>query len=99
MAIRSFSDSGSRDICDGLNSKQARQCLPVELHFKAQVKLARVAAATSVSDLSELPGNRFELLRGDRAGQFSIRINDQYRICFRWVDNDAYDVEIVDYHR
>lgn len=54
--------------------------------------------AANVVDLRVPPGNRLESLRGDRAGQFSIRINDQWRICFVWQDNDAYDVEIVDYH-
>jgi proteic killer suppression protein len=54
--------------------------------------------AANVADLRVPPGNRLEALRGDRAGQFSIRINDQWRICFVWNDNDAFDVEIVDYH-
>ena len=98
MAIRSFSDSGAEDICHRRNSKQARNCLPVELHHKAEVKLPRIAAATSLGDLKSLAGNHFEVLKGDRSGQFSIRINSQYRICFRWENNDAYDVEIVDYH-
>jgi len=98
MAIITFADSASEDICNGRNSKQARQLLPTELHTKAQVKLARIAAASVLADLSDLPGNRFESLKGARRGQYSIRLNDQYRICFRWRDNDAYDVEIVDYH-
>lgn len=99
MGIRNFADIASDDICNGKNSKQARNRLPVDLHFKAQVKLARIAAAASINDLIGLPGNRFESLKGDRKGQFSIRINDQYRICFKWENNDALDVEIVDYHR
>jgi proteic killer suppression protein len=49
-------------------------------------------------DLARIPGNRLERLRGNRAGQYSIRINDQWRLCFHWIDGDAYDVEIVDYH-
>lgn len=57
-----------------------------------------VHAANSLKDLTSPPANRLEKLRGDRAGQHSIRINDQYRICFRWQDDNAYDVEIVDYH-
>jgi proteic killer suppression protein len=60
--------------------------------------LARVGAATSIQDLREIRGNRLETLKGDRKGQFSIRINDQYRVCFRWEDENAFDVEIVDYH-
>ncbi len=61
-------------------------------------KLRMLDAAMSLSDLRVPPGNRLERLRGDRAGQHSIRINDQWRICFRWHAGDAYDVEIVDYH-
>ncbi len=98
MAIRSFRDRASEDICDGVASKAARKCLPTHLHEKAQIKLARLAAATDLSDLAELRGNRFEMLKGKRAGQCSIRINDQYRICFEWRGTDAYDVEIIDYH-
>lgn len=61
-------------------------------------KLRILDAATSLSDLRVPPGNRLERLRGDRAGRHSIRINDQWRVCFRWRDGDAYDVEIVDYY-
>jgi toxin HigB-1 len=61
-------------------------------------KLRILDAAMSLSDLRVPPGNRLERLRGDRAGHHSIRINDQWRICFRWKEGDAYDVEIVDYH-
>jgi proteic killer suppression protein len=55
-------------------------------------------AARTLADLSVLPGNRLERLKGDREGQYSIRINDQYRICFEWRDGDAYEVEVTDYH-
>jgi proteic killer suppression protein len=68
------------------------------LHRIAQIKLARIGAATSLQDFREIRGNRFEALKGDRKGQYSIRINDQYRICFRWEKGDALDVEITDYH-
>jgi len=61
-------------------------------------KLLLLDAATSLEDLRVPPGNRLEKLKGDREGQYSIRINDQWRICFRWEDGDAVDVEIVDYH-
>jgi len=61
-------------------------------------KLRILDAATSTEDLRVPPGNRLEKLRGDRAGQWSIRVNDQWRICFDWRDGDAYDVELVDYH-
>jgi len=68
------------------------------LHERARVKLARLHAAESLNDLATLPGNRLEKLVGDRAGQNSIRVNDQYRICFRWTNDGAMDVEITDYH-
>ena len=61
-------------------------------------KLVQLDAAARLDDLRAPPGNRLEALKGDRAGQHSIRINDQWRICFRWVEGDAHDVEIVDYH-
>ncbi len=61
-------------------------------------KLAMLDAAHRIEDLLVPPGNRLEMLKGDRAGQWSIRINDQWRVCFRWEGNDAYDVEICDYH-
>jgi proteic killer suppression protein len=64
----------------------------------AKRKLDQVHAAAAIADLRMIPGNRLEVLAGDRVGQHSIRINDQWRICFRWVDPDALEVEIVDYH-
>jgi toxin HigB-1 len=64
----------------------------------AKRKLDQLHAAATLRDLGAIPGNRLEALAGDRQGQHSIRINDQWRICFRWVDSDASDVEIVDYH-
>ena len=64
----------------------------------ARLKLDRLEAALTLSDLAVLPGNRFEALKGSRKGQYSIRVNDQWRICFRWQGEDALDVEIADYH-
>ncbi len=64
----------------------------------SQIELARLGAVASLSDLRTLRGNRFEHLAGDRVGQCSIRINDRYRICFVWAQEDAEQVEIVDYH-
>lgn len=64
----------------------------------ARTRLARLHAATSLNDLAQIRGNRLEALKGKRSGQHSIRINDQWRICFRWQDGNARDVEIVDYH-
>lgn len=98
MAIESFKNSLTEAINAGEISKGTRKLLPIELHRKAQIKLAVLGAATSLEDLRELRGNRFEALKGDRAGQFSIRINDRYRICFEWRGRDAHNVEIVDYH-
>src|SRR5215210_3849933 len=98
MAIKSFKDKVSEDICYGRISKQTQKRIPAELHLKAQIKIARLGAATSLDDLADLRGNRLERLKGNRVGQYSIRINDQYRICFRWQDRDVYDIEVTDYH-
>ena len=98
MPIRSFRNKGTEDVNYGRFSKDALKILPKELHRKAQIKLARLGAVTSMQDLQEIRGNRFEKLKGDRKSQYSIRINDQYRICFRWENENALDVEIVDYH-
>ena len=65
---------------------------------QAERRLDRLEAATSLDDLAAFKGNRLERLRGDRAGQYSIRINDQWRICFRWENGEPVDVEIIDYH-
>jgi proteic killer suppression protein len=65
---------------------------------RAERKLVILDSATTLETLRALPGNRLEALKGDRKGQHSIRINDQWRLCFRWHEGDAYDVEIVDYH-
>lgn len=72
--------------------------LSADVQRVAQRKLAILHAAESLEDLRAPPGNRLERLSGDRGGQYSIRVNDQWRICFRWSDGDAYEVEIVDYH-
>ncbi|MFN5390683.1 MAG: type II toxin-antitoxin system RelE/ParE family toxin [Pseudanabaena sp.] len=98
MAIYNFRNKATEDINYGRVTKNSLKLLPKILHQKAQIKLARISAATSIEDLRELRGNRLETLQGDRQGQYSIRINDQYRICFRWLQENAYDVEIIDYH-
>jgi len=72
--------------------------LPAQLCLRAFKKLAILNAAVALENLTVPPGNQLEALRGDRAGQYSIRINDQYRICFVWRDGNVFDVEIVDYH-
>ena len=98
MAIRNFKNKGTEDINYGRATKEAFRILPKELHRKAQIKLARLGAVTSMQDLQEIRGNRFEKLRGKRKDQYSIRINEQYRICFGWKKETAVDVEITDYH-
>lgn len=95
--IQSFIDRGSRDIYDGNNTKKARQTCPKELWRKAQKKLTFLNTANKLSDLRTPPGNRLEKLSG-RKEQYSIRINDQYRICFYWSGEGPCKVEITDYH-
>ena len=92
--IRSFRDKRTETIYQG---RRARG-LAVEIQKRARRKLRMIDAATVIDDLRIPPSNRLEKLKGDRRGQHSIRINDQWRICFVWNDNSASDVEIVDYH-
>ena len=96
--IADFADQGTADIFNRVNSPAARRTCPLPLHPSAQQKLERVNTAEEVADLAWPPGNRLESLRGDRRGQHSIRINNQYRICFIWDGADARAVGIVDYH-
>jgi len=91
-------DRGTQDIFDGEASKQARKTLPTELHEKAAGLLDRLSAAQRPEDLRTPRGNRLHQLTGDRDGQWSVWINDQYRICFNWSNDGATNVEIVDYH-
>lgn len=72
--------------------------IPADVQRRAQVKLTSLHAAARLEDLASQRSNRLEKLKGDRAGQYSIRINDQYRICFSWREGHAHEVEIVDYH-
>jgi proteic killer suppression protein len=95
--IVSFKDQGTADIFDGEDTKAARKTPQSSLHERAGRTLDQLSAAVSLKSLS-LPGLRLEKLKGDRTGQHSIRINDQYRVCFRWTEKGAQDVEIVDYH-
>ncbi|MGR6465641.1 type II toxin-antitoxin system RelE/ParE family toxin [Rhizobium sp. PAMB 3182] len=92
--IRSFKDKQTERLFLSGRSKR----LPGDILERAQRKLTSLNAAKVVDDLRVPPSNRLERLRGDRDGQFSIRINDQWRICFRYADGDAHDVEICDYH-
>lgn len=81
-----------------LFQRQRSRSLPDDIQRKARLKLEILDAAERLDDLKVPPGNRLEKLSGDREGQHSIRINQQWRICFRWKNGDCYDVEIVDYH-
>lgn len=92
--IRSFASVETEKIWNGLSSRK----LPMEIQPIARRKLRMLANAVSLTDLRIPPANRLEALKGDRKGQHSIRINRQWRVCFRWRGNDAHDVEIVDYH-
>ncbi len=96
--ILSFGDAGSEDIFNRRDTKPARRACPASLWPVARRKLDQLNAAVSLESLRVPPGNRLEKLAGDRSGQHSIRINDQYRICFVWTDAGAEDVEITDYH-
>lgn len=96
--IRSFKDVGTEDLFFGRDTKAARRALPNELRHQASKKLDALDSARDLDDLRVPPGNRLEALRGDRRGQHSIRINDQYRICFHWSDSGPEAVEVVDYH-
>jgi proteic killer suppression protein len=92
--IRSFRDRDTQRLFD----RQPARKLGADVQRIALRKLRQLDAAVSLEDLRVPPGNRLEKLRRDRAGQHSIRINDQWRVCFRWVGGDAHDIEIVDYH-
>jgi proteic killer suppression protein len=92
--IRSFADKGTERVWLGLRSRR----LPPDIQDIALRKLQLVAAATDVTDLRVPPGNSLEALKKDRKGQWSIRINSKWRICFKWRDGHAEDVEICDYH-
>lgn len=94
--ILSFRDEETECVWRGSFSKKIR--LPNRLHQIARRKLRMIAAATSIEILNIPPNNRLEALHGNREGQWSIRINEKWRICFRWKSGNASDVEIVDYH-
>jgi len=97
--IRAFSNRATEDIFNGRNTPGARRACPRSLWGTAVRKLDQIDSATELGDLSIPPGNHLEALKGTRKGQCSIRINDQFRICFRWTNAGADEVEIVDYHK
>jgi toxin HigB-1 len=96
--IESFKNTGTADIFDGINSKAARKLCPESIWRVAARKLDQLDSVIAVDELAVPPGNRLEKLSGDRENQYSIRINDQYRICFEWSELGVEQVEIVDYH-
>lgn len=96
--ILTFANRATEDIYNGKNTAEARRLLPRNLWNVAFRKLDQIDVSVSLDDLRIPPGNRLEALKADRSGQYSIRINDQYRICFVWNEPDASEVEIVDYH-
>ncbi|MBD7924173.1 type II toxin-antitoxin system RelE/ParE family toxin [Xanthomonas sp. CFBP 8703] len=92
--IRNFVDKEADKIWQGTPSRR----LPADIQAVARRKLRMLNSAATLDDLRVPPANRLEALKGNRKGQYSIRINDQWRVCFQWKDGDALDVEIVDYH-
>ena len=96
--IISFKTQATEDVFNGNNSKGARQACPQNLWRVATRKLDQLDSVEQLDELGVPPGNRMESLAGDRKGQYSIRINGQYRICFKWSEPGPFDVEITDYH-
>jgi toxin HigB-1 len=93
--LKSFASRETSELFLGRSSRR----LPADVQRRALQKLVAIHAALGLDELARIPGNRFEKLAGNRRGQYSIRVNERWRICFSWRDGDAYNVEIVDYHR
>lgn len=93
-----FADAETEDIYDGSATKAARRRLPIALHRTAALKITRVLRSPRLDDLRVPPGNRLESLRGDRTGYYSIRIDRQYCVVFRWTEDGARDITVEDYH-
>jgi toxin HigB-1 len=91
--IKSFKNKATQDFYQGKTAKQWQA-----FQKQAERRLQILDEATCLDDLKNLPSNHFEALRGNRKGQFSIRINLQWRVCFKWINDEPHDVEIVDYH-
>jgi proteic killer suppression protein len=96
--IVSFQNQATKDIFNGENTAAARRILPTQLFRVAGQKLSMIERAGALDELRRPPGNRLEMLVGDRAGQHSIRINQKFRVCFVWTKQGAENVEITDYH-
>ena len=91
--IKSFADKKTQELFHGKFIKQFSA-----FREKAERKLLMIDCTSNLEDLRNPPGNKLEMLSGDRKGHYSIRIDEQWRVCFRWIGGNAYDVEIVDYH-
>jgi proteic killer suppression protein len=96
--IRTFADGATEDLFNGVDSRRARRACPQALWAVVARKLTQLNRVRDLRELAIPPGNRLEALSGGRKGQHSIRINDQYRVCFRWEAGYADDVEVTDYH-
>jgi proteic killer suppression protein len=96
--IESFKDQATEDIFNGVNSKAARKACPQALWRITSRKLDQIDSVRQMEELKVPPGNRLEKLTGNRKDEYSIRINEQYRICFMWGSTGPYDVEVTDYH-
>lgn len=92
--IKTFADRETKRLFEG----ESPRVFPSEIRDRARLRLAQLNAAATLDFMAIPPSNRLEALRGDRRGQYSVRINQQWRLCFRWKDGNAFDVEIVDYH-
>lgn len=97
--IKSFGGKNGTETKEFWDTGKSQRMPPSNLRKASKKKLAMLNAASRLDDLRIPPGNRLEPLHGDREGQHSIAVNDQYRVCFVWSDGDAYDVEIIDYHK
>lgn len=95
--IVNFDSKTAEDIFDGILSRYAKK-IPFELHEKIRRLFDQINAAAKINDLRSPPGNRLELLKGNLAGKWSLRVNNQWRIIFDWVDSQAFNVDVVDYH-
>lgn len=96
--IVEFRNQGTEDVFNGIDSRAASKACPRNLWNRARRKLDQLDAVVRLGELRRPPGNHLERLRGNRKGQYSIRINDQYRVCFEWTDSGPSAVEIIDYH-
>ena len=96
--IVSFRDEGTEDVFNGRNTQAARNVCPQIVWRIAVRKLDQLDSVELLEDLRIPPGNRLQALRANRSGQYSIRVNDQYRVCFAWTNQGPTEVEIVDYH-